>query len=177
VISDELRGARFLIAEFRVLVNVSAPSNQLGFDRCGTFAHLCFERAAIRTQLTRAKQGCCHNENNKCERRCEFHFGMGLRLGSGCVVILRGGCVGADEVRRAGGMNFEARVAGDEPRVAAVEKPTPEPSQQDLHAIAEADEEGNVDAVWKFIRKQKRVVVWVKFSPRSNRNMCSNVQI
>jgi len=38
-------------------------------------------------------------------------------------------------------------------------------------------QEGNVDAVWKFIRKQKRVVVWVKFSPRSNRNMCSNVQI
>jgi len=38
-------------------------------------------------------------------------------------------------------------------------------------------QEGNVDAVWKFIRKQERVVVWVKFSSWSNRNMCSNVQI
>ena len=43
-------------------------------------------------------------------------------------------------------MDVEARVASNKSRVASVEQPAPEPAQEHLHTIAEADEEHDVDA-------------------------------
>jgi hypothetical protein len=52
VLCDQPRGACFLVAEFRVLMNISPPAIELRLTAGDSFTHLRFERLAIRPQLT-----------------------------------------------------------------------------------------------------------------------------
>ena len=73
VLCDELRGPRFLIAEFRVLVNVAPPRNQLRFDNRRPFADFGFERAALRLCFAAAGGGRAEDERDDCEEGCVPH--------------------------------------------------------------------------------------------------------
>src|SRR5678810_396058 len=64
-------------------------------------------------------------------------------LGSG---FLRGGVVIAHKCLRPRGMDLEVRIAGDEPRIAGIEQPAPEPVQEDLEAVSKIDEEHDMNA-------------------------------
>ena len=62
--ATRLRGPRLLVAEFRVLVDVPPPGDQLLLDGRGPLPHLRLQGGAIRTPLTRNGHERYHGQSN-----------------------------------------------------------------------------------------------------------------
>jgi hypothetical protein len=73
MVGHQARGAKFLLAKLRVLVNVLALGDELLFDGGGASADFRFEVVTVSRQNRRCTQTHPEGQDKEKERRCGIH--------------------------------------------------------------------------------------------------------